>query len=196
MMFTGIIEEQGIVQTIEKRGDLWVLTLKASQVIEGTRIGDSIALDGVCLTVTRKEGKFLTFDVMRETISATTISGYAGGRKVNCERAMKADGRIGGHFVTGHVDGVAEICRINRIADDVEFQIRAPQSLRRYLAAKGSVCLDGVSLTIGRVTQTEFSVYLIPHTLATTTFSHKKTGDRVNLETDILAKYVLSDKRR
>jgi riboflavin synthase len=193
-MFTGIIEEQGIIKEIEKQGNLWTLTLEASDVIKGTCIGDSIALDGVCLTVVRRRGRLLTFEVMKETICATTISGYACGDKVNCERALKAGGRIGGHFVSGHVDGVGDIRRIIRLADHVEYHVRAPQSLRRYLTPKGSVCLDGISLTVGRVTKTGFSVYLIPYTLARTTFGHKTAGDRINIETDILAKYVVNGK--
>lgn len=190
-MFTGIIEEQGVVKSFSRRENLSVLTVFAKKIPAGTRMGESISVNGVCLSVTRRSGKVLTFDLMKETIASTTLQNLKIGDRVNLERAMKASSRFDGHFVTGHVDGVGVIERIVKLKNYVEFQISLSRKLLKYIVAKGSVCVDGISLTVGRVTKNGFSVYLIPITLKVTNFGVKKAGDWVNIETDILARYVL-----
>lgn len=190
-MFTGIIEEQGTVNELVRRENLYVLSIKADKVVVGTKNGDSIAINGVCLTVTGRRGKILSFDMMKETLLATTLCDLKAGDPVNLERAMKADGRFGGHFVTGHVDGVGMIERIIKLPNYVEFEITLPKKFMRYLVAKGSVALDGISLTVGRVKKQSITVYLIPATLRITNFGKKKSSDKINVETDILARYIL-----
>ncbi len=190
-MFTGIIEEQGIVKKLVCRENLYVLSVKADKVVAGTKNGDSIAVNGVCLTVTGRKGKILNFDLMKETLLATTLRDIEIGDQVNLERAMKADCRFGGHFVTGHVDGVGTIESIIKLPNYVEFEIFPPKKFMRYLVAKGSVTLDGISLTIGKVSKNSLTVYLIPATLRITNFGKKKSGDKINVETDILARYIL-----
>ena len=190
-MFSGIVEEIGIIRKVEKKKNLFVVTLKADKVTRGTKIGDSISVDGVCLTVTRRKGRVLTFDLMKETLDATTFK-YAGpGREVNLERSLKVSDRIGGHFVSGHIDGTGVFKEKVTIPNYVEWRITVDKKLARYIIPKGSVCIDGVSLTVGVVKKDYFSVYLIPHTLDVTTFGKKKTGEIINIETDILAKYIL-----
>lgn len=190
-MFSGIVEEYGIIQNVQKKENLFILAVQGDKVLGGTKVGDSICVNGVCLTVTDKKKKLLMFDVMKETIEATSLK-YAGpGGKVNMERSLKVNSRIGGHFVTGHVDGTGEVVKIVTLPNYVEFRIGASPDIMKYIAPKGSVTVDGVSLTIGRVMRDYFSVYLIPHTLEVTTFGQTREGDLVNLETDILAKYIL-----
>ncbi len=189
-MFSGIVEEQGIIEKINKRKNSAALTLKAQRSVLGTKAGDSIAVNGVCLTVTAKQGARLTFDIMKETLCATTLGCLHPGQKANLERALKMNDRLGGHFVTGHVDGVGVIDKKIVQTDYVEYRISVDKSLIRYIVPKGSVCIDGISLTVGEVKRNRFSVYLIPHTLKITTLGTKKESDRVNVETDILAKYV------
>ena len=190
-MFSGIVEEYGVIQAVHKKENLFVLAVKGDKVLGGTKVGDSICVNGVCLTVTEKKQNVLLFDVMKETIDATSLKSAGKGGRVNLERSLKVSSRIGGHFVTGHVDGTGEILEIVTLPNYVEFRIGAGPDLMRYIAPKGSVTVDGVSLTIGHVTRDCFSVYLIPHTLTVTTFGQTRDGDRVNLETDILAKYIL-----
>ncbi len=190
-MFTGIVEEKGTVSALVRRENLFVLHVKAQKVPLGIKNGDSVSVNGVCLTVTGHKGKVLSFDMMKETLLATTLKDAKPGDSVNLERAMKADSRFGGHFVTGHVDGVGIINRIVKLPNYVEFEIAPPKKFMRYLVSKGSVTLDGISLTVGKVSKNSLSVYLIPATLRITTFGQKKQGDRVNVETDILARYIL-----
>lgn len=192
-MFTGIVEFLGEVKKIEHRQNLVTVTLLA-RGMTGARPGDSIALDGVCLTVTSQRGSLLTFDVMKETIAVTTLKNLRIGQKINLERALQAGSRFSGHFVTGHVDGTGVIRRKVAGPNYVEFQMTVPRGLARYFVAKGSVCLDGVSLTVGKARKNLISVYLIPYTLRVTNWGTKKAGDQVNVEADILAKYVLSVK--
>ncbi len=193
-MFSGIVEEFGSVKEIKKKKNLYTLKIKAKKVVKGTKVGDSICVDGVCLTVTNKKGQTLTFDVMKESLDKTVIQHYKTGTKVNLERSLKVDDRLGGHFVSGHVDCVGVIKKIVTIPNYVEFQISVPKEFRKYIAPKGSVCLDGISLTIGDVRKTDFSIYLIPFTLDVTTFGDKKEKDELNIETDLLAKYLLNAK--
>lgn len=190
-MFTGIIEEQGTTRSLDRKENLFRLGLAADKILPGIKIGDSVAVNGVCLTVTKRIGKVLYFDMMSETLKATTLKDIKSGDTVNLERAMKADSRFGGHFVTGHVDGVCRILRVVKLPNYVEFQVSIPGKLKRYLVPKGSVTLDGISLTVGPVKKNYFSVYLIPATLRITSFGRKMEGDNLNIETDILARYVL-----
>lgn len=193
-MFTGIVEEQGIVTGLHKDKNLCVLKLAARKIVNGLRPGDSVAVNGVCLTVTTVSGKTLSFDLMKETMAATTLKSLNKGEKVNLERALKAGGRFGGHFVTGHIDGTARIRQIIRRPNYVEWRLKAPAKLLKYIVPKGSVALEGVSLTVGAVRKDSFSIYLIPFTLKATTLGSKKKGEGVNLEPDILAKYILNDR--
>lgn len=194
-MFNGIVEEIGVVDALERRKNLAVLKVRAHKVLKGTTPGDSISVDGVCLTVTDKRKDILAFDMMRETVSKTSLGQLRRGDKVNLERALKAGGRVSGHFVTGHVDGAGRVERKIVEANYMELSIRLPKALGKYIAPKGSVCLDGVSLTVGKVSKGRFSVYLIPFTKQVTTLGMKKKGDWVNIETDILAKYILNNVR-
>lgn len=195
-MFSGIVEEFGRVEKILKKKNLYVLTITADTVSRGTKIGDSIAVDGVCLTVTKRQGRRLTFDLMRETLDATIMKDYVPGRRVNLERSLKVSDRIGGHFVSGHVDGTGVFQEQVTLPNYVEWRIAASSDLMRYIVPKGSVTIDGVSLTVGEVTKDWFAVYLIPHTLDVTTFGTKRAGEKVNIETDILAKYILWERYR
>lgn len=191
-MFNGIVEEIGIVDVLERRKNLSVLKVRASKLMSGTKPGDSIAVEGVCLTVTEKKKNILVFDMMRETVNKTSLGWLRRGDKVNLERALKAGSRVSGHFVTGHVDVVGRIEAKVSATNYAELSIRMPEGLGKYIVSKGSVALDGVSLTVGKVGKGRFSVYLIPFTKQVTTLGAKKKGDRVNIETDILAKYILS----
>lgn len=190
-MFTGIVEETGVVNAVEEKENLIVLSLSAKKVVKGVHVGDSISVNGVCLTVIKVDGQEVTFDLMKETLTATTFKYVKPGDKVNLERSLKMNSRIGGHFVSGHIDGEGTIDKIVTLPNYVEFRVTATPALTRYIVPKGSVAIDGVSLTVGAVTKKYFSVYLIPHTLTVTTFGGCKPGDKVNIETDILAKYVV-----
>lgn len=189
-MFTGIIEAQGSVLKLVRRKNLFVLKIECQRIVKGTKVGDSVAIDGVCLTVTRRDGNTFDFDLMQETITTTTLKYLRPGSQVNLERAIKVGGRLGGHFVTGHVDGVGTVKNKATKANYAEFQIACKPKLILSLVPKGSVCVDGISLTVGGVSGNVFAVYLIPHTLEVTTLGAKEILDRVNVETDILAKYV------
>lgn len=190
-MFTGLIEEQGRVEGLEKKSNLFVLKISAPEIFKGTKLGDSVSIDGVCLTVVDiKKPRNLSFEMMKETIKKTTLQDLKSGSFVNLERALKAGSRLGGHFVTGHADGVGTIQKIVKQKKYVEFRISLDKNLKRFLVPKGSVAIDGVSLTVGKVNSKFFSIYLIPYTLKLTTLGIKKEGDRVNIETDVLAKYV------
>lgn len=194
-MFTGIVEITAQVRSLNKRRNLFTLEVEKPKIFSDIRIGDSIANDGACLTVTAMKGGALFFDLMKETLEATTLGDLVPGCQVNLERAMKAEARIGGHFVTGHVDAVGTIKDIRTLPNYVEYRISIPKKLMRYVVPKGSVTIDGISLTVGKVGKDWFAVYFIPHTLEVTTIGKKKTGDRVNIETDLLAKYILNTRR-
>lgn len=193
-MFTGIIEAVTSVLSLEKQENLYTLAISKPASFTDVRIGDSIANDGVCLTVTAVKPKILTFDLMKETLDATTLGDVVPGSLLNVERAMKADARLGGHFVTGHVDVVGRLMAIRVLPNYVEYRIALARPYMRYLVPKGSVAIDGISLTVGEVTKSWFAVYFIPHTLKVTTVGEKKVGDKVNIETDLLAKYILKAK--
>lgn len=189
-MFTGIIEEKGRMQHLEKGTDLCRIQIQAKKVLQGTKIGDSIAVNGVCLTVTHMSGSSFTADVMPETLHRSTLGSLKSGDSVNLERAMAADGRFGGHIVSGHIDGTGTVAEIRREKNAVWYRILAAPQLLRYIVEKGSIAIDGISLTVAEVTDQTFSVSVIPHTLQETILAEKKQGDPVNLENDIVAKYV------
>lgn len=193
-MFTGIIEDIGIVEGVEKKANLYTLALRAPKISRGIRLGDSVCVDGVCLTVTRLRKTIVDFDMMKETLDKTTLGEAHKGSKVNLERALKAGGRFGGHMVTGHVDGLSRVKDILRDENYVEFKLSIPAGLKKFIVPKGSVCLNGISLTVGKVTKDAFSVYLIPFTMRATTMADKKAGDVLNIEADIIARYILNSK--
>jgi len=187
-MFTGLIEEQGRVLTPPRNGKL---SLAASKVTEGLALGDSIAVNGVCLTVSAFSGQRFTADVMPETLHRSNLGELRTGSLVNLERALPATGRFGGHFVSGHIDGVGSLLSVRPEGNALIFSIRAAPELLRGIVEKGSVAIDGISLTVVEVTETLFSVSVIPHTAAVTTLSARRPGDHINLETDMIGKYVL-----
>lgn len=189
-MFTGIVEEMGQVEGIQRGKQSAVLTIRAKTVLEGTKIGDSIAVNGVCLTVTSLLSDRFSADVMHETLDRSALSRLRRGSVVNLERAMAADGRFGGHIVAGHIDGTGRITRIKRDDNAVWYTVQATPQLLRYIVEKGSIAMDGISLTVARVEETAFSISAIPHTVAQTALQNHREGDLVNLETDIIGKYV------
>lgn len=189
-MFTGIIEEIGTVRRIEHGAKGARLTIQAKTVLEDTRIGDSIATNGVCLTVVTMTGDSFSADVMAESLRRSSLGTLQGGSPVNLERAMAANGRFGGHIVSGHIDGTGTIASQKREDNAVWVKIKTPAPLLRYIVEKGSIAIDGVSLTVAAVTDTDFSVSIIPHTGAQTILLGKKPGDPVNLECDVIGKYV------
>ncbi|MCK5082222.1 MAG: riboflavin synthase [Candidatus Omnitrophica bacterium] len=194
-MFTGIVEEMGTVEAISSKKNLSVLKVRAKKVLGGTAQGTSISVNGVCLTVTKRKKDILEFDIMLETLLKTNLGTLKPKGRVNLERAMKANGRIDGHFVSGHVDDMGRIKAKITGENYTELQISTKRSLMKYIAPKGSVCVDGVSMTIGEVRKNTFSIYLIPFTLEVTTLGRVNKGDKINIETDILAKYILNSKK-
>lgn len=189
-MFTGIVEEVGTVRSVVSGSISGQLAIRASTVLSGTRIGDSIAVNGVCLTVTSLLPDGFTADVMPETLRRSNLGQLRQGAKVNLERAMAADGRFGGHIVSGHIDGVGTITQQRREGNAVWVQIKAPQNILSLIVEKGSICIDGISLTVASLSEGSFQVSVIPHTGSETTLLTKSAGDRVNLENDIVGKYV------
>ncbi|MCI8348503.1 MAG: riboflavin synthase [Firmicutes bacterium] len=189
-MFTGIVEEIGVVEKIQKGRYSAVLTILADKVLEDSKVGDSIAVNGICLTVTSiKSGRF-TADVMHETLNRSSLSNIRNGSHVNLERAMQANGRFGGHIVSGHVDGVGRVMRIRKDDTAIWYTIKADLKVMRYIVEKGSVTIDGISLTVAEASQDYFSISAIPHTVAQTVLKDRREGDAVNLETDVIGKYV------
>ena len=189
-MFTGIVEELGQVKALSLRGNSGTLTVKAKKVLEGTKIGDSIAVNGVCLTVTNMKNNEFSADVMAETVRRSSLGALQDGSYVNLERAMAADGRFGGHIVAGHIDGTGTIRSMQPEGNAVLVTISAAPELLRYVVEKGSIAIDGISLTVAKVSHTDFTVSLIPHTGEETTLLKHRSGEIVNLETDIIGKYV------
>ena len=192
-MFTGLIEEVGRLRSVRRQGEAMVLTISAGKVLEDARVGDSIAVNGVCLTVVSFDSGSFTVDVMPETFRRTNLHALSPGAPVNLERAMRAGGRFGGHFVQGHVDGTGVVVSRTPEANAVVFGIRPNNtSLFRYLVPQGSVAVDGISLTVVSADRGTgmFTVSIIPHTLRGTTLGERKPGDVVNLECDLLGKYV------
>ena len=190
-MFTGIVQDVGRILALQQLGGDTRLTVGVERLdLARSAIGDSIAVAGVCLTAVALEPRAFSADVSRETLAFTTIGDWCVGQRVNLEPALRAGDALGGHLVSGHVDGVAELRARMDEARSQRFRLRVPQSLARYVARKGSVALDGVSLTVNAVDQQEFEVNLIPHTLAMTTLSGLAVGDRINLEVDLIARYT------
>ena len=189
-MFTGIIEETGVIRGLSMSGNSGEIRIRADKVLEQTKIGDSIAVNGICLTVTSLSADGFTADIMPETVRRSSMKTAAAGDRVNLERAMAADGRFGGHIVSGHIDGTGMIREMRRDENAVWVRIQAGGEILRYIAEKGSITIDGISLTVARVTGQDFSVSIIPHTGEETTLLSRKEEDIVNLETDIIAKYT------
>ncbi|WP_265446844.1 riboflavin synthase [Flexivirga meconopsidis] len=189
-MFTGIVEELGSIESLELQGDSATLRVAASTVLQGAEHGASIAVNGVCLTLVDFDDSQFSVDVMAETLERSSLGALQSGAPVNLERAVRADGRLGGHIVQGHVDGTAAL--VSRTERDhwTEVVFALPESLAPYVVEKGSVALDGVSLTVAAVTEDTFTVCLIPTTLTLTTLGRRQVGDVVNVEVDVLAKYV------
>lgn len=190
-MFTGIIQTVGEVRQLDARdGDLRVVVGCGDLDMSAVALGDSIAVSGVCLTAVAMSGDSFTADVSAETVSCTTLGDFAVGTRVNLEMAMTPTTRLGGHLVSGHVDGVGEVKRRWQDGRSERFRIAAPTGLAKYIAAKGSICVDGISLTVNAVEGSEFELNIVPHTLAATTMAEFKAGRRVNLEVDIIARYL------
>ncbi len=189
-MFSGIIADAGLIKSVQDREGGLRLTV-ATEVLgmDDVQLGDSIAVNGVCLTVVQIDGNDFVVDVSRETLNCTTGL-EENGKHVNLEKAMRLSDRLGGHLVSGHVDGVGEVVAFNDIGESWRLVVRAPEGLFKYIATKGSITINGVSLTVNRVAGHEFEVNLIPHTLEVTTLNELKTGARVNLEIDLIARYV------
>ena len=189
-MFTGIVEELGTVEAVEHQGDALRLTVRATTVLSDAGLGDSISVNGCCLTVADRTDGTWTADVMQETLDRTSLTGVAPGDRVNLERAVTVDKRLGGHIVQGHVDGVGTVVGRTPSEHWEVVEIALPGGLGRYLVEKGSITVDGVSLTVVEAGEASFTVSLIPETLARTTLGFRGPGDRVNLEADVIAKHV------
>ena len=189
-MFTGIVEVVGRVLRVDERQDLSRIEIEAGPVADGARIGESVAVNGACLTVCHVESERLCFEAVRETLARTNLGELEPGSRVNLERAMRADGRFDGHIVQGHVDGVGRVRELRRRGGDVQLFVDCDPTFAELLVEKGSVAIDGVSLTVVGAGKADFDVALIPHTLEVTTLGERRTGDRVNLEADVLGKYV------
>ncbi|MFZ5591214.1 MAG: riboflavin synthase [Bacillota bacterium] len=189
-MFTGLVEELGKVRSIAKGADSARLYIGASRVLEGTALGDSIAVNGVCLTVVDMGGDYFAADVMAETLARSNLGSLRPGQYVNLERALRLGDRLGGHLVSGHIDAVGTITALERRDIALLVTVSAPPGVLRYVIRKGSVAIDGISLTVVDVGQHSFQVSLIPHTAKVTTLGYKQVGDTVNLEADLIGKYV------
>jgi len=188
-MFTGIITDIGKVRDLEKRGDLRA-RIETSYDTQGIDLGASIACDGVCLTVIELGDDWFDVEISAETVSKTNLDVWATGRRLNLERALKVGDELGGHIVSGHVDGVAEVIAMHDEGDSTRVTLRAPQALARFIAPKGSVALNGTSLTVNEVSGCDFGINFIPHTKVATTWGDARVGHRINLEIDTLARYV------
>ncbi|HMD62119.1 MAG TPA: riboflavin synthase [Opitutaceae bacterium] len=189
-MFTGIVEECGSVDSFERASGSWRLRIRAARVLEGLAAGESVAVNGCCLTAVESDGAAVTFDVLEETRRLTNFGSLAAGAPVNLERSMRLDGRLGGHFVTGHIDGPGLIEAFEARGADHWLRVRGPAGCGRLLIYKGSIALDGISLTVAEVDGDAFAVWTIPHTIAVTNLRSRRTGEAVNLEFDMLGKYV------
>lgn len=189
-MFTGIVEELGSIRSVRRGQHSSVLSIAAKDILSDLKIGDSVAVNGVCLTATTVDGSGFTADVMHETLNRSSLGSLTVGRHVNLERAMAANGRFGGHIVSGHIDGTGTITALRKDDNAVWYTISASQELLRYIVEKGSIAIDGISLTVAEVGESWFSISAIPHTVAITTLGEERPGDTVNLENDVIGKYV------
>jgi riboflavin synthase len=188
-VFTGLVEEVGRVSKLEA-GEMSRLSVSARRVLEGTRVGDSVSVNGVCLTVNELDAGTLVFYAMPETLRRSALGDLAEGSAVNLERAMSPADRFGGHIVQGHVDGVGEVLGVRPEGEAEIWEFRAPEAVLRYIVEKGSICVDGISLTVVSVGDGSFTVSILPQTRANTNLKELRVGDRVNLEADVIAKYV------
>lgn len=189
-MFTGIIEEIGIIKNVKKDNKSSIITIQGKKIFEDINIGDSISVNGVCLTVTTFSNEIFTADVMNETLSRSSLGSLKNGSYVNLERAMPASGRFGGHIVSGHIDGTGKVIKIERDNNAIWYTVTVENSLMKYIVEKGSIAIDGISLTVAKVNENSFSVSIIPHTSQETILSHRLVGDIVNIENDVIGKYV------
>ena len=189
-MFTGIIEEVGTIKNVSKGIKSIKLTIGASKVLEGSKIGDSIAVNGVCLTITSMGKDFFTADIMPESLRKTSMANLTSGDKINLERALTLSSRLGGHIVSGHIDGVGTVIALKRDDNAMRITIEAEPKIMKYIIAQGSVTLDGVSLTVASVAKSNFTISLIPHTGEVTTLLSKGIGSSINIENDVIGKYV------
>lgn len=193
-MFTGIVEEMGKVESIQPGDRSIRITVSLRKTGGGLKVGDSLALNGCCLTVvemaSKGRAKTVQFDLLKETWEMTNLQDCRAGSKVNLERSLEAGGRLGGHFVTGHIDGMGKITTWEQVGEDRQLQIAAPEEVMRYVVHKGSIAVDGISLTVAGVEKESFSIWIIPHTFEKTALSERALGDAVNLEADMLGKYV------
>jgi riboflavin synthase len=189
-MFTGLVEEQGTIEAIAGLGGGSRMVIRAASVVEDLDVGESISVDGVCLTAVEVARKTVAVDLSEETLRRTTLGSKRPGRRCNLERPLKLGARLGGHMVTGHIDGVGSVVEIRPEAEGLWVTVEAPSKVMRYIVTKGSVALDGISLTVAVLTDETFSVAIIPHTAEVTTIGSVRPGTRVNLEADIIGKYV------
>ncbi len=190
-MFTGIIEGLGRIKNIEPvGGDIRLHVDVGSLDMQDVQLGDSIAVNGVCLTAIEFDNKHFVADVSNETMSLTSLKDLATGSEVNLEKALLPTTRLGGHLVSGHVDGLGEVLSIKEVSRSIELIIRAPEELKRYIAMKGSICIDGTSLTVNKITNTDFEINIVPHTQQQTIIKNYKPGTKVNLEVDLIARYL------
>ncbi len=189
-MFTGLIQDMGEVQSLRHRGGGVSLTISTQLDLRSVKVGDSVAVEGVCLTVVEVSGRTFSVEVSPETLGRTTLASLKKGQPVNLETALKMSDPLGGHLVSGHVDGTGEIAQVAREGNSLRYRFRVPAEVGRYLIEKGSVAVDGISLTVAECRDQGFSVSIIPHTAGRTTLGKKKAGDKVNLENDLIAKYV------
>ncbi|MEC7226082.1 MAG: riboflavin synthase [Candidatus Latescibacterota bacterium] len=189
-MFTGIVEEVGHVRHIARQGEFQRMQIAAQRVLEDVKMGDSINVDGVCQTVVHFDPQSFSVETVSETLSRTTLGQFQSGRPVNLERALCPGDRLGGHIVQGHVDGVGHVRSVQERQGEWRIQITAPSALHRYIAEKGSITIDGTSLTVAELSDEGFTISVIPHTFDQTVLSQRRTGDAVNLEVDVLARYI------
>jgi riboflavin synthase len=195
-MFTGLVEETGNVLGLAENKSAWRLRVRAQKILRGLRLGDSIAVSGCCLTVAGKRGGALEFDLLEETLRCTSLGDLAPGSQVNLERSVAHNGRFGGHFVTGHIDVAGTVKVFRQAGKNYFLQVAFPKKFRKWIVAKGSIAIDGVSLTVAEADAGSLAVWLIPHTLKCTNLDRLKSGSRVNLEFDLLAKYAAQMKRQ
>ncbi len=190
-MFTGIIEAVGSIKNIEATGGDMRLHINVGTLdMADVQLGDSIAVNGVCLTAVEFDGKHFVADVSNETIKLTSLKNLATGSEVNLEKALLPTTRLGGHLVSGHVDGLGEVVSVKQESRSVQYVIRAPEELKHYIAMKGSICIDGTSLTVNKVTDTDFEINIVPHTQLRTIIKNYRAGSKVNLEVDLIARYL------
>lgn len=191
-MFTGLIEEIGIIKALEQKENITTVQIKAHSILEGLKLGDSIAVNGVCLTVTTFDEQSFCVDVVQETLRVTSLGHLIVGCSVNLERSLVANARLGGHFVSGHVDCLGTLKVLNSVQGAYDLTIEYPSNFKDHFIKKGSVALDGISLTVAHCQDNTFTVTIIPHTLDHTNLCSKKVGDVLNIETDIIGKYTLN----